>query len=205
MLDLSAGVYDVTDEVGAAMWAQLTAGPGQRDITGLAGRFGASVSQVQADFEDFAAAQLAAGRLVEQRPHEMSPARGCVPRRRPTVFRAWRERAGAERDLRRSFATGYDQRTGPVADTLAPTVDLSRLVTIFRTAEGLYPARRAPQDCLPRSLALTRFLRAAGWPAQHVIGVALYPFEAHAWVEVDGVPLNEDPAFEQRFTVIQRA
>ena len=80
-----------------------------------------------------------------------------------------------------------------------------RLLKLFRTAEGCYPTRRAPMDCLPRSLALTRFLRTAGFPAEHVMGVALYPFEAHAWVELAGSALNEGATFLTRFTVIQRA
>ena len=46
---------------------------------------------------------------------------------------------------------------------------------------------------------------APGWPAVHVIGVALYPFEAHAWVELDGEPIDEVDGYLRRFTVIQRA
>lgn len=48
--------------------------------------------------------------------------------------------------------------------------------------------------CLVRSAALVRWLRATGVPARLAIGVradAAAP-RAHAWVEVDGVPLGED-------------
>ncbi|MET0476058.1 MAG: lasso peptide biosynthesis B2 protein [Mycobacterium sp.] len=205
MLDLSAGTYEVADAVGAAMWAQLTRSPVDRDIRGLAQRFGVSPSVVEADFMDFGAAQLAAGRLVEERPHEASPPILQMQRRRPTALLALKERASAERDLRRGFADAYGKRTQPMADTTTPRADVERLTKIFRSAESLYPAREAPLDCLPRSLALTCFLRAAGWPVQHVIGVALYPFEAHAWVELNGAPLNEGETFLHRFTVIQKA
>ncbi len=205
ILDLSEGVYDVTDEVAAAMWAQLTHRPTERNLPALAQKFGVSPSVVERDFGDFAEAQLAAGRLVMEKPSETTPSMAQMPRRRPTTLRALRERAAADRDLKTGFADAYDKRTGPIADTTAPRVDLARLTKVFRTAEGLYPSREAPLDCLPRSLALTRFLRTAGWQAQHVIGVALYPFEAHAWVEFDGAPLNEGSTSLQRFTVIQRA
>jgi hypothetical protein len=205
MLDLSAGAYDVTNEVGAAMWAQLIELPTGRDIAGLAQQYGISTSEAESDLIDFATAQLAAGRLVMQRPDETGPPLVDAPRRRPTALRAWRERASSERDLQKGFANAYTARTRPTADATAPRVDVTRLTEIFRTAEGLFPAREAPQDCLPRSLALTRFLRTAGWQAEHVIGIALYPFEAHAWVELDGVPLNEGTTYLQRFTVIQRA
>lgn len=204
ILDLSAGVYDVINEVGAAMWAQLMRSPDARNIAGLADEYGVAPATLEADFVDFATAQLVAGRLVTDqratpRPVERSP------RRAPTTLRALRERVAAERDLRRNFATAYANRVGPTADTTAPRVALELLMRRFRTAESLYPSRQAPLDCLPRSLALTRFLRTAGWPARHVIGVALYPFEAHAWVEVDGTALNEEDTFLRRFTVIQQA
>lgn len=205
VLDLSAGVYEVLDELGTAMWSQLARPPNERDITGLAEEYGTSPAVVEGDFIDFAAAQLAAGRLVTEQHSETASAVAHTPRRRPTLLRAWWERATADRDLRKGFAAAYTRCTRPTADTTAPRHEVTHLTKLFRTAEGLYPAREAPLDCLPRSLALTRFLRSAGWPASHVIGVALYPFEAHAWVELNGVPLNESAAFLQRFTVIQQA
>lgn len=203
MLDLSAGTYDVADEVGAAMWSQLIAPPETRDIAGAAATFGAPRERWETDLADFATVQVAAGRLVTERPRA-APAT-VAPRHRPSALRAWWERARADRDLKRSFADAYATRTGPTADTAAPRADVERLTKVFRTAESLYPSREAPLDCLPRSLALTRFLRTSGWPARHVIGVALYPFEAHAWVDLDGVALNEGATYLERFAVIQRA
>ncbi|WP_161926684.1 lasso peptide biosynthesis B2 protein [Gordonia crocea] len=205
VLDLSAGVYDVVDEVGTAMWGLLTQPPAARDLPRLAADFGASPSLVEADFSDFATAQLTAGRLVaEHQAMSAQPAPKAV-RRRPSLLRALRERASATRDLQRDFATAYQDRVDAMADTREPRVDPHRLVKRFRSAESLYQSQEAPLDCLPRSLALLRYLRIAGWPARHVIGVALYPFEAHAWVELDGDPVNESAAYLRRFTVIQQA
>jgi hypothetical protein len=61
----------------------------------------------------------------------------------------------------------------------------------FVTAENFTPLRKAPKDCLPRSLALYRFLLGCGFPVQQLIGVLPRPFSAHAWVELDGTALLE--------------
>lgn len=201
LLDVSAGTYDVVDEVGTQMWKQLLLDPRERDIACLADRYGVPLSVITTDFVDFAAAQQAAGRLCTDAPR-CAPSGARVPKRRPTVWRALRERAAVERELRKGFADAYATCTGPAADGTPPRHPVERSVRQFRTADGLYPAREAPLDCLPRSLALTRFLRMAGWPARHAIGVALHPFEAHAWVELDGVPLDENPASLLRYTKI---
>ncbi len=53
---------------------------------------------------------------------------------------------------------------------------------------GLYKA-----NCLHESLALCRMLRSQGLPALIRIGVKprTEPFQAHAWVELDNVPLGQ--------------
>lgn len=204
LLDVLAGTYDVVDEVGTQMWQQLLRDPAERDIAKMAADYGVPESVFAADLAEFAAAQRAAGRLDAAAPGTGSPA-VPMPRRRPSVWRALRERVGAEQDLKASFADAYVKYTGPLADCGPPRHAVERVVRQFRKADGLYPAREAPLDCLPRSLALTRFLRMAGWPVRHVIGVALDPFEAHAWVELDGVPLDESPGSLLRYATIATA
>ncbi len=58
-------------------------------------------------------------------------------------------------------------------------------------AAAFFPGRAV---CLEQSLALYLLLRRRGHPAVLKIGVQPYPFEAHAWVEIDGRPVfeNED-------------
>ena len=68
-----------------------------------------------------------------------------------------------------------------------------RAVSAFLAAENLYVSSRAPDDCLARSLALYRYLRSAGFPVVHVIGVRRIPFRGHAWVEYDGQVLLDKP------------
>lgn len=51
-----------------------------------------------------------------------------------------------------------------------------------------------PADCLPRSLVLFGLLRRVGVDASFRLGVRALTgrFEAHAWVEVGGRPVDED-------------
>nr|WP_246257847.1 lasso peptide biosynthesis B2 protein [Amycolatopsis anabasis] len=52
----------------------------------------------------------------------------------------------------------------------------------------------AGQGCLPRSIATALLCRAHGsWPTW-CSGVRTVPFLAHAWVEADGRPVDEQPA-----------
>jgi hypothetical protein len=46
--------------------------------------------------------------------------------------------------------------------------------------------------CLEQSLALYVLLRRRGIPVELRLGVQPYPFNAHAWVELNGTPLNEE-------------
>ncbi len=70
---------------------------------------------------------------------------------------------------------------------------LERSLAAFRKAEGILPNFKGDRDCLPRSLALLAMLRGHGFQAQLKIGLYRYPFDAHAWVEVDGQSVLERP------------
>lgn len=68
-----------------------------------------------------------------------------------------------------------------------------------RIAELVHAAARAclvPARCLERSLVVARLVAARGQDASLRIGFRRqgHQFDAHAWVEVAGEPLNEDPA-----------
>jgi hypothetical protein len=58
--------------------------------------------------------------------------------------------------------------------------------------------------CLQRSVVATRLLRRYGFAAEMVIGCRPLPFESHAWVEVDGVVVNDLPQYRRAFTVLSR-
>jgi hypothetical protein len=67
-------------------------------------------------------------------------------------------------------------------------------------AAALYPGHAA---CLERSLMLYWHLRRAGVPVAFRMGVQMYPFLAHAWVEHDGVPINDVPEHVRLFRPIE--
>jgi hypothetical protein len=64
------------------------------------------------------------------------------------------------------------------------------------------------EGCLPRSLATVLLCRLRGrWPTWCVGARRMAPFGAHAWVEAEGVPVDEDyppDYFRKFFTVPAR-
>jgi hypothetical protein len=68
-------------------------------------------------------------------------------------------------------------------------------------------ARRSPlhASCLTRSLMLTWMLRRRGIASDLRIGVRLEGgrLDAHAWVETDGTPINDDLNIASRFAPLQ--
>jgi hypothetical protein len=66
--------------------------------------------------------------------------------------------------------------------------DISAIVWAVAMAAAFYPGRAL---CLERSLTLYYLLRRAGISATLRLGVQPHPFAAHAWVEREGVPLND--------------
>lgn len=58
--------------------------------------------------------------------------------------------------------------------------------------------------CLQRSAAAVCFMRLRGVPAEVVIGVRKIPFYAHAWAEVDGVVVNDQPAVRTMYPEMVR-
>ena len=58
--------------------------------------------------------------------------------------------------------------------------------------------------CLQRSAAATCLLRRHGIPAQLVIGTQQIPFNAHAWVEVEGRVVNDRAYMPEMYAVLER-
>jgi hypothetical protein len=58
--------------------------------------------------------------------------------------------------------------------------------------------------CLQRSAATVFLLREFGIEAQLVIGAQLMPFQAHAWVEVDGRAVNDHSYTNEMYAVLDR-
>ncbi len=60
-------------------------------------------------------------------------------------------------------------------------------------------------ECLPRSLTLWWYLRRQGIDSELQIGLSREAsgFQGHAWVEYDGVALNDEPDVRQRFAALE--
>lgn len=69
-------------------------------------------------------------------------------------------------------------------------------------ASGHLPFYRP--SCLPRSLATRYLLRCSGIQAELRLGVHGRDdeFMAHAWVEVEGMPVNDSPDVAERFAPV---
>jgi hypothetical protein len=55
--------------------------------------------------------------------------------------------------------------------------------------------------CLQRSFVVIYLLRKHGIAAQMILGAQKLPFKAHAWVEVDGRPINERSNVQATYAV----
>lgn len=82
------------------------------------------------------------------------------------------------------------------ADNAAAS-DARELVARFQRWRPLYPRAAS---CLFDSLALGRFLWSAGVRSNLVYAVRGGPFSAHAWLEIGGVIINDDPEYCAGFT-----
>ena len=89
-------------------------------------------------------------------------------------------------------------RLWPAAAPASANAEPPRAAPWIRTA-----ARNTPgaDTCLVRSLALLAVLRRHGMAAELRLGVAVsHPkLDAHAWVEVDGVPVNDSADVASRY------
>lgn len=205
VLNLRTGRYHVLGVAAAHIWTLAVNGA----------RVGAIVESVQMSFgvDPRVAARdvtaflktCTASTLLSPHAADTSAARLPAPRRQLTTFVALGAIFGTRRTLRiRGFPAAYArQRQFRRAEGVAD-ISLSAALRVFSRAENFFSVGNAGADCLPRSLALHRFLLSAGFEAAHVLGVRCDPFAAHAWVEVNGGPVCDSTSHVARFTPIAR-
>ena len=58
--------------------------------------------------------------------------------------------------------------------------------------------------CLQHSCAATLLLRRHGWKAEMVLGAQIVPLASHAWVEIDGVVVNDKSYMGEIYQVLER-
>jgi hypothetical protein len=78
-------------------------------------------------------------------------------------------------------------------------IDVIEIAASFQTSSLFISFK---DKCLPRSLALVRYLSKRGVLADLIIGVKMRPFAAHAWVEHRGFVLNDTVDGVQPYTPI---
>jgi transglutaminase superfamily protein/coenzyme PQQ synthesis protein D (PqqD) len=226
ILDLRSGRYLVFNAVGSAVVEGVRTGRGMEAVASdLAARCGVPLERVAGDalrFLDRLGAAglldrspLAAGARAEGERVPLVPAsaarRSGSPPAPPvpaTVSLAWMVPAylclaltvaavkllgfGRVHRLLRRLSPGT-RRPDPVR--------ARRLVMTVDRAASLYVKR---VWCLERSLATLVLMRLLRWPAWLVLGVQRMPFEAHAWVELDGQVANDDPRVHRRYATLER-
>ena len=90
----------------------------------------------------------------------------------------------------------------PSADEMENARNIARLVAVA----GGHGAYRA--NCLKRSLVLWWLLARRGIKSEIVFGIpkeALKEFNAHAWVECNGINLSDSERSQQEFTAFQKS
>src|SRR5260370_19503425 len=102
----------------------------------------------------------------------------------------------------RTFATRHRIGRNWEVTSKEPASEVSnRVCDAVNHACIWYPKRAL---CLQRSAVTTCLLRSCGVPAQMVIGAQKLPFKAHAWVEVNGRPVNERTDVQTIYGVWER-
>jgi len=84
------------------------------------------------------------------------------------------------------------------------SLEFERRIEAYLEATGRFP-RRAPANCLERSLGAYRLLCAANAAPTLVVGLRqsdTLGVEGHVWVVVDGRPLAERPSLVSTYTQI---
>jgi hypothetical protein len=210
ILDLRTESYFALDPTASSMWRELTA-PYAADagLRRLEQRYAVEPAQLAADFDAFTSRCVEAEWLVDVEP--VPPPRPRAGGRRrgrwPLTLQAWWTLLAITRSLAaRGFASTYARLSRPASarEIRADAQDelLSTAMRAFSRAEQFVYLKRAPADCLPRSLALFEFLRSLGLTVDHRIGVRQFPFAAHAWTEHRGHVVHDDPENISRYTVI---
>lgn len=211
-LSLSTGEFASFDGVGAEIWALLDRETTQADIiTELRSRYGFAATDTLA--RDTAAFIESLRRLglvrhptsfgVPESPLHSSwvyRLLGGIARSRafgnfaaypPGVIRATATLGLAHVLLRTVGLRRVLRLIASICPTSRRAVSpafCSQVVRSIATASSLYPFGAA---CLESSVCSLAFVAAAGSRATLKLGVQVFPFRSHAWVEVAGVPMNE--------------
>lgn len=112
------------------------------------------------------------------------------------VYVDWMMRRGGLKALQKALRSQQAQSTPahviPVRDELCRAMDLA---CAFYFKQVL---------CLQRSAATTLLLRRYGHRAEMVIGAQVLPFKSHAWVESNGIVVNDRSYIAELYAPLER-
>lgn len=119
------------------------------------------------------------------------------------TFEGYRELVSLEYPLfKKDFPAIYDRvRKTQLATRPRNMLGCTEICQAVDLAAVLYFRRVL---CLQRSAATACLLKRYGFHAQLVIGVQQLPFAAHAWVEMDGLVVNDKPYISDIYSVLAR-
>lgn len=90
--------------------------------------------------------------------------------------------------------------------TLGLHTDSQHVHTCVRSVAAVANRSILPATCLPRAITAKSMLKAIGIDVDICIGVGRDEegFSAHAWIELDSMPISESPDLSVRFSEISR-
>lgn len=208
ILDLRRGSYLALDRVGSVIWRGIARGCSAAALAdALCGHYETTPDDARREVDHFVDRCAHDGLLCAPHSREAPPLseRATPHTSKFPLVSAWWSLFHTSRGLTTEGFGSVYARMSALAKPKGDSATAGRVeatVRVFLRAENLFWSRRAPADCLMRSLALYRFLLSRGIAARHRIGVRQGPFLAHAWVECDDRPLLEDEGLTSGFTAI---
>jgi hypothetical protein len=213
VLDIRTEAYYMFDPVGALMWKALLVTSNETEaLQVIQNEYSIDRAHLTADLEEFRKRCLEQGFLQNEKKESngrIQPSLLFVADHpRFLTLRAWWCLFRTVRSLSvNGFSRVYREYALlpiPQERTEGSNDLLTRALAAFTTAENFFLIKHAPKDCMPRSLALFRFLRSVGLRVEHCIGVRRFPFYAHAWVEHRGRVVQDKPSRQWMFSTIAR-
>jgi Transglutaminase-like superfamily len=206
LLETESGTYLVLDGLATEIWLYLLRDR-SRSLLQIQSQFELNRSELLSEIDRFRDECFERKFLTRSKPSSNPLKQRMAFAGKMLGFRAWTALLRSQWILeRRGFHRAFEMiRTSskPAAEC-SSSIDLSTARGIFLRAESLFWLKRQPEDCLPRSIALYTFLLQVGLTAEFIIGVCRYPFQAHAWVEVDGVPVVDEQNTVDNYAPIVR-
>lgn len=225
LLDINQGICFTVTAVGTLIWRQLKLSQPTEQITEYLCQQFPDVPrpQLQQDVDEFLGDLRQKRLLLNKREQEAQPV--CPPRLlalfRPHKCQAKNASNTSAKAPRRlglkafigllifdllrvgnNFTRIYTAvRRWPLATLPAAPEVTDQVCRALNYACVFYPKRVL---CLQRSAVTTCLLRNCGVSARMALGAQKFPFKAHAWTEVEGVPINEQFDVQRAFMVWDR-